>query len=229
MTKISLVSYNVHQWIGIDRRYSPDRIVQVLQEMDTDIVGLQEVSLSVSKGLKAETLGRKMNMEVICGTTLCRDGDDFGNVLLSKFPVLETRRLDLTVLSREPRGALDVDLLVNDVPVRIVVTHLGLRSVERSLQVGMLLDSISFEHTAYTILMGDFNMWSPISMARRQLRKRFGNAPALRTYPSWFPLLALDTILVNPASALAHTVVHRSQTAKVASDHLPVTAMLTLG
>ena len=130
-----------------------------------------------------------MNMEVVCGTTLCRDGDDFGNVLLSKFPVIQTRRHNLSVKAREPRGALDVDLLVNGTPVKIVVTHLGLRAFERSLQIEMLLESVSVNDTVCTVLMGDFNVWSPVSMARRHLQKRFGNAPFFRTYPSRFPLL----------------------------------------
>jgi endonuclease/exonuclease/phosphatase family metal-dependent hydrolase len=230
MTQVSLVSYNVHQWIGMDQRYSPERIFEVLHELNADLVGLQEVSLGRNggKSLRTEVLEKNMNMEVVCGTTLCRDGDDFGNVLLSKFPVIQTRRHNLSVKAREPRGALDVDLLVNGTPVKIVVTHLGLRAFERSLQIEMLLESVSVNDTVCTVLMGDFNVWSPVSMARRHLQKRFGNAPFFRTYPSRFPLFALDRILVTPGHVLTQTTVHRSRTAKVASDHLPVTALINV-
>ncbi len=215
----------------MDRRYSPERVIEVLHELDADLIGLQEVSLCRNGGeaVRTESLEKSLNMKVVCGTTLCRNGDDFGNVLLSKFPVTQTRRLDLSVRAREPRGALDVDLIVENFALRIIVTHLGLRAFERSLQIEMLLESISLQHTKYTVILGDFNVWSPISLARRHLEKRFGKFPVFRTYPSVLPIFGLDRVLVSPGNALIGMTVHRSRTARVASDHLPVKATVKLG
>ena len=37
-----IVSYNVHKARGVDRRYMPERILQVINELEADIVVLQE-------------------------------------------------------------------------------------------------------------------------------------------------------------------------------------------
>ena len=39
---IKVASYNIRKGIGADRRRNPDRILDVLREVDADIVALQE-------------------------------------------------------------------------------------------------------------------------------------------------------------------------------------------
>ena len=41
--RFSVASYNIHRCIGIDKRYDPERIIRVMQELQVDIIGLQEV------------------------------------------------------------------------------------------------------------------------------------------------------------------------------------------
>lgn len=43
MATLRIASYNVHRAIGTDRRFSPQRILDVLREIDADVVALQEV------------------------------------------------------------------------------------------------------------------------------------------------------------------------------------------
>ena len=43
--RFRVLSYNMHRAIGIDRRFKPDRIVQILQHHDADVVLLQEVDV----------------------------------------------------------------------------------------------------------------------------------------------------------------------------------------
>ena len=70
--------------------------------------------------------------------------------------------------------------------------------------------------------MGDFNEWLPGNRNLRRVHRQFGQTPAPRTYPSWWPVLALDRIWVAPRAALRALWVHSEPAARVASDHLPV-------
>jgi endonuclease/exonuclease/phosphatase family metal-dependent hydrolase len=224
------VSYNVHQWTGTDGVIAPQRVVKVLKELNADIIGLQETNFSHNgKGFRIQDLAAEMGMKVVTGATLQFENGNYGNVLLTNHPVIRVRRINLSVHTREPRGALDVDLNFNGSTVRIIVTHLGLRAFERRAQVAVLMDSISIGHSDRTIILGDFNFWSPVSIAERQLTNRFGKSPALRTYPARFPMFPLDRIWVNPNKALVETAVHTSPVSKIASDHLPIKATIRFG
>ncbi len=215
----------------MDRSYNPERIIQVLGELKADIIALQETCFPENAAFSRlmQELIRMTGLELIAGPTFCRNGENFGNVLLTKYPVSRVRRLDLSVRSREPRGALDVDLNVNGTTLRVVATHLGLRASERRAQVDILLESLSIGHVQNTVVMGDFNIWWPLSLTKYRLTKRLGKGPALLTYPTTFPLFALDRIFVRPARILKEIKVHKSATAKIASDHLPIKAVLDLG
>ncbi len=43
MTHLTVVSYNIHRGVGLDRRHDLDRIADVIAEVSPDVVGLQEV------------------------------------------------------------------------------------------------------------------------------------------------------------------------------------------
>jgi endonuclease/exonuclease/phosphatase family metal-dependent hydrolase len=79
------------------------------------------------------------------------------------------------------------------------------------------------------ILLGDFNEWAP-GLTSRLLRARLQSVDIRtylrrrRTYPSVAPLFHLDHIYFEAPLALAALRLHRSRTALVASDHLPLVA-----
>lgn len=225
-------SYNVHGCVGLDGRQDPDRIARVIRELEADIVGLQEVgsrSGAAGQVRQLERLASASGFHSIAGPTILHGNDDFGNVLLTGRRAREIRRLDLSLPGREPRGAIDVDLDIEGVHLRVIVTHLGLRPVERRFQVKRLLDVLSLEAGVLTVVMGDINEWLPGSRPLRWLHRRLGRAPALPTFPSFLPLLALDRIWVWPMMALAAIDVHGTPAARVASDHLPLKAAIDVG
>jgi len=53
-------------------------------------------------------------------------------------------------------------------------------------------------------------------------------AVALPSFPSRFPLFALDRILANPHDLISGIEVHATPLARIASDHLPIKARLAL-
>jgi len=100
--------------------------------------------------------------------------------------------------------------------------------VERRRQVARLLGLLRDHTDTPLVLLGDFNEWFVGSPLLIRLHRRFGPMPALRTFPSRFPVFALDRIWVQPRASLLDVRVHRSPLALRASDHLPLTARVSL-
>eukprot|EP01041_Mallomonas_annulata_P014375 gene14375-30610_t len=88
------------------------------------------------------------------GYTFTVSGRRFGNAILSRYPIVATRRIDLSFCSREPRGAVDADIYCHGTLLRVVATHLGLRAAERRAQISTLLQAFDTAEMP-VILMGD--------------------------------------------------------------------------
>jgi endonuclease/exonuclease/phosphatase family metal-dependent hydrolase len=152
----------------------------------------------------------------------------FGNALLSRWAPCAVRRIDLSVPGREPRGALDVDLECHGLPVRVIATHFGLRRTERRHQWHTLLGRLETAPDDRVLVLGDFNHWRRRDRALAGVDLRFGATPALRTFPSRRPIFALDRVWLQPRHALLGLAVVASPLARVASDHLPLRAEISL-
>lgn len=228
---ISVATYNIHRCKGRDGHRDPQRIARVLSEIDADIIGLQELDLRrypKGKCCKVEDIIGDSGLNVVCGYTLPEQAGRYGNALLTHHRVVDVRRINLSVPGREPRGAVDVDLEIGGELVQVIVTHLGLRAFERKRQVGRLLEALPKEQDRLVIVLGDFNEWTPRNRRVRSLCTHLGKCPTLRTFPSRYPVFPLDRIWVRPAGALADICVHDTPVARIASDHLPLKATITM-
>jgi len=56
------------------------------------------------------------------------------------------------------------------------------------------------------------------------LDRRLGQPPRPASFPAYRPVVALDRIWVHPLRALRGVSTHKTPTARLASDHLPVVA-----
>ena len=81
---------------------------------------------------------------------------------------------------------------------------------------------------AYNSVQIDRALESATESVEGCLHRRFGPMPSLRTFPSRFPVFALDRIWVQPRASLLDVRVHRTPLARRASDHLPLTARVRL-
>ena len=102
---LTVASYNIHKCAGLDRRVDLDRIAQVLEEIDADLVGVQEVFQP-----QALSLAERLGMQVAMGPTRERDGLPYGNAVLTRLAIRGTRTFDLSRPDREPRGGIRLDL-----------------------------------------------------------------------------------------------------------------------
>jgi endonuclease/exonuclease/phosphatase family metal-dependent hydrolase len=227
VTRLRVVTYNIHRGRGLDGRQRLDRIAAVLAEVDADIVALQEV-LAPQAGLLAEATG----MRVVFGRTRVLPQGPYGNLCLTRLPLVGHRTYSLTCRPFEPRGCLRADIDIGISPLHIFNVHLGLRYTERVHQVRMLSTIIDRRRLpGPRLLLGDFNEWFN-GHASRLLRAEFGHPVCRplrgRTHPSVLPVFPLDRIYHDPAMCLERVGVHRSRLARVASDHLPTYADMRL-
>jgi endonuclease/exonuclease/phosphatase family metal-dependent hydrolase len=221
---LTIATYNIHGAVGTDGRFAPERVADVLREMRADIIALQEVPLGGSNTPNVlPVLQRATGYAVAEGPACDLPERRYGNVVLSRYPILSTRAIDLSFGSREPRGALDADVDCHGHLLRIVATHLGLRPAERRDQIRRLLQSFDTDEMP-VILLGDINEWFVWGRSLRALESHFQAVPAPRTFPSRRPLFALDRIWIRPRHRLVHVKVHATPLARRASDHLPLIA-----
>jgi len=221
--RLTFATYNIHRCVGRDGRYDPNRIRDVIRELDADVIAVQEIDSPDRHGLElAHWLGEESKLQVIAGPTLLERKGHHGNAVFTRCRRGDIRLLDLSQPGYEPRGAIDLDLVCNGITVQVIATHLGLRPWERRIQVQRLLERVGRN----CVLMGDFNEWWLWGHPLRWIKAFFSHAPALPTFPSSKPMLALDRIWVRPPTLLRSIVVHRTPLSAKASDHLPLKAIV---
>lgn len=227
--RLKVVSYNIHRCFGTDRRYRPERVLEVLCHSGADIIALQEVdsSLEVDDGVdQLRYFARALKMHVVMGPTLRRHYGAYGNAFLSRLPFGAVQEVDLTYRKFEPRGLISTHVGIDGHQVRLINTHLGLKAWERRFQLNHVMSVIDWRSPNPVLMMGDFNEWLPWSRNRWLLHRSFGPTPAVRTFPSWWPRFALDRIYAYPRPREFRVHVLDAPGARSASDHLPIMAEL---
>jgi len=233
--KLRVVTYNVHRCRGMDRRVRPQRIVEVLGEINADVIALQEV-LSIPDGRpeddQARFIAEHLKLLHAVGGTRRLRGGIYGNVILSRWPILDTRNYDISVRGREQRGCLRADVEVGGRLLHVFNVHLGTAYLERRHQGRRLIDEAILndkELNGPRLMLGDFNEWTR-GLASRLLASHLVSAdvrlhlPRSRTYPGVLPLLHLDHIYYEDSLELEAMRLFRSRLSLLASDHLPLVA-----
>jgi endonuclease/exonuclease/phosphatase family metal-dependent hydrolase len=232
---LKIATYNIHGCLGVDRRYDPARIAAVLREIDADIACLQEVGLRRATGRhddQADYLAEATGCRVVLGAGARGRRGRFANAILTRFPVVAARAIDLAVSVYEPRAALDAELMIGTRRLRVLATHFGLHAAERRLQADRLIAALREpcspgRQAADTVLLvGDLNEWRGRSGGIRALDRCLRPSAAPPTFPSWLPVLPLDRMYADGPAVLGDVRVYRSPLARLASDHLPLVGSL---
>ncbi len=182
---LRILTYNVHRWLGTDRKIDPERIGDVIASCQADIVALQEVRVGkIDKGRadQAAIVADRLGMELHFQPTIRILGEQYGIAILTRHPSQIVKAGRLPSLSPGPafekRSALWVAIDVEGHAVQVVNAHLSLRSRERRAQAAALLGGEWMGHPDCAdpaVLLGDFNA-PPYSRSYRLFAGRMRDA-----------------------------------------------------
>jgi endonuclease/exonuclease/phosphatase family metal-dependent hydrolase len=224
---VRIMTWNIHGAVGRNPRFDLGRVVDLIRRWDPDIVALQEVDSrrAVSGAVNPfEFLPGAVGIYGIGAKSLTTEDGDYGQMLISRWPIARHEVRDISFLEREPRRAIRAEVATPAGPLIVVATHLGLSVRERRSQARTLIDLAGGEGPA--VVIGDLNDWFWPGSVRSVLSRHLSGRTRYRTFPAALPLLRLDRIYCRPSSILAGSFVDRE--ARAISDHLPVIGDLRL-
>ena len=243
--RIRILTYNIHKCIGgLDRRCRPDRISDVIAHHKPDFVLLQEVDEGAKRSRKhrqVDVLGDLLGLRhrSYFPNVRARGGGHYGNAILSRFPLTDTRNIDLSVPLSKKRSVLHARFRARATPqgrqmrtIHVFDLHLGLSQYLRKRQLEKFLTSqpyVLLHPQTPVILAGDFNdVWGTLAhkylipAGFRTIHER------LRTFPAWAPIWPLDGVYVRGDIEILTVERSRFGPARTASDHLPLIADLRI-
>src|SRR5690606_2832624 len=129
--------------------------------LDPDIIALQEVLGTGPKGRgQDELLGALLGMGWTMAPARLRRGYTFGNMILSRFPIVNDARHVLTWRNRRGRCCQRADLQISDRILHVYNVHFGTGLRERQFQAEQLASILDqHEGAGPKIILGDFNEW----------------------------------------------------------------------
>lgn len=228
-----VMSYNIHSGKSMDNVFDMPSILKVIRGQAPDICALNEVRMRTTDvgGMElARYLGEGLSMNWRFGRAIDIAGGEYGNAILSRYPILSSRVVPVPELPPEervgyyePRAALECVLETENGPVRAITCHFGLSVREREEAVKTVLGMIGKDMPC--MLMGDFNaepndpVLAPI---REALCDTAGDAPL--TFSARSPKIKIDYIFTSKEFACGPLRAPKT----LASDHLPIVADMTL-
>ncbi len=243
-----IMTYNVHSCRGVDGKLDVGRIAGVIAQSRPDIVALQEVDVRRPRTGhvdQAHAIAERLGMHFHFNAALSVAEERYGDAILTALPMTLVKSGPLPNLRKmevrgrkielEDRGALWAEIAVDDRPVQVINTHLGLVPLEQKAQSELLCgpDWLGAARKPL-ILIGDFNAtpryacYKRFAAKLRDARKSAPGRPGAPTFPSRLPMLRIDHVFVS--AGIEVDGVHAPDTAlgKVASDHLPLVMDFTL-
>jgi len=220
--KLKLMTYNMHRGIGKDRKLNLNNTAEVIKSSDASIISLQEVERhSIRTGFKDQIklLSEKLNMNYAYGKSINVLNGQYGNGILSKYPIEEYKAYDLPSY-REQRIILRAVINIDGYRLAVYNTHLGLKEAERKEQLEYIQQMMGDETLDY-LLMGDMNCKSSNLTVITETMKDSAEG-SLKLDQSTFEenevQERIDYIFVSPNIEITSYDVILSE----ASDHYPV-------
>ena len=223
---VRVMTWNIHGAAGRNPRFDLARVIELVRGHDPDILALQEIdSRRAGNGDPFGLLQNELGRHGVGAKTVVTADGEYGQMLVSRWPLENAEVHDISFPEREPRRAICASVGTPRGRLRVIATHLGLSLRERNSQLKRLLE-LAGEFDRTTGLLGDFNDWIWAGSVRGVLRRVFPGRTRHRTFPAAFPLFRLDRVYCRPGRTLISSFVdHR---ARALSDHLPVVADLLL-
>jgi endonuclease/exonuclease/phosphatase family metal-dependent hydrolase len=231
---LRVVTYNIRHGRGMDDQVNLRRVGEVLRRLNPDIVALQEVDQVTQRsgGVdQAKALAAQLGLQSTFGPFMDFEGGKYGMAILSRFPILKTKILELPP-GNEPRIALGAELQLPDGSQLLVINvHFDWVRDDRFrwVQAQAVKQMLDTWPTPY-LLLGDFNDLPEsrtVKMLGEGLREAVKPENDALTFSSTRPEQEIDFIFAGPSSRWLVRQVEVIQE-PMASDHRPVVANLGL-
>ncbi|HEX9828797.1 MAG TPA: endonuclease/exonuclease/phosphatase family protein [Bacteroidota bacterium] len=237
---LRVLTFNIHHGEGTDGEIDIKRIAKLIQDSGADIVALQEIDRWTERTKKIDIMNELVDlteMTYAFGKTIDFQGGEYGNGVLTRFPILEERNVLYTMTrpitqEGEQRGAMQLVLDIRGQEIVLMNTHLDHSDddAERMASATVLLEMAQSNATRPILICGDIND-IPDSRTVSIVTEYFSDSWEISgagegfTYPASQPVKRIDYIFVSkPVSTTGVSL--RPTSARVlksdASDHLPV-------
>ncbi|OGB08238.1 MAG: hypothetical protein A3E25_01905 [Burkholderiales bacterium RIFCSPHIGHO2_12_FULL_69_20] len=243
LVTLRLLTVNIHKgYSALNRRFVLRELRDAVRALGSDLVFLQEVeggtgrASAAAAGAQYEFLADAIWPEHAYGRNAVAEGQDHGNAVLSRLPVLRSQNHDISQPGAEPRGLLHCVLARQGgaCELHVMCVHLGLSQTHRRHQLARLCQLVHSEvpPDAPLIVAGDFNDWrlrADALLAACGLHEVFRSAwgQNARSFPARWPLLRLDRIYVRGVVAARPLQLPRRPWSRL-SDHAPLAADIEL-
>ncbi len=239
---LECVSWNIHRGRGQDGRVDPDRTADVLLSEvlvpRTDVLVLQEADEESRphRGFldigRIEDHGGLRHVHRDPASRWGQDSHGFLGVIVFLAPDIVVEDVTLVDLPGHcHRGAVVVDANRDGHAFRVIGTHLSLGQPLRIAQMRVIGQHLRRRTLRQNLLIGDLNEWRPwggLAMSPRLLGQALKGA-ARASFPVARPIFPLDRILTTAPGRVEDMRALDGPGIRIASDHRPVTARVTLG
>jgi len=219
------MTWNIHGAHGRNPRFDLARVIALIEAHQPDVIALQEIDSRRPRAAGAsdpfEALQTALGTHSVGAKTITTVDGEYGQALISRWPIRNPEIHDISYREREPRRAIRCEIVAPGGAIQVIATHLGLSVAERRGQAKMLLDLIG-DRPITTVVLGDFNDWFWVGSVRKVLASRLPVRSRQRTFPSMFPVFRFDRVYCSVEAALLN--VRTDTGARTLSDHLPVIA-----
>jgi len=235
---LRVLTYNVHSCVGLDGKFSPERIARVISRHEPDIVALQELDVFRARTGKVDQpqiIAEQLKMIYHFHPSFQIQEERYGNAVLSRYPMELIRSGRLAGGFQNPkaeqRGAIWSTINIAGTKINFVNTHLGIFPWERGRQIKDLLGSEWIGHpqcVSPVILCGDFNslpgsrLYRHVNRVLRDAQRKLDNHNPQATWFGHYPIGRIDHVFVSPEIEIVTVKVSRTDLDKISSDHLPL-------
>lgn len=238
---IRVMTYNIHRGNPpgqADNVIDLEATAAVIKSQKPDLVSLNEVDVYTKRsgvGLdEAKKLGELTGMHAYFAKAMNYDGGQYGDAVLSKYPIEESFRYSLPfkVAGSEPRDIAMIKVRVEGKAILFASTHLDHLATEenRILQANTIVNDILPQLKLPLIMGGDLNATpesETIGILSKQLIAGCNGKACPLSFPYNAPDRTIDYIMVSSKDDFAFES-YKVVAGATASDHLPVTAEIKL-
>lgn len=240
--QLKIGTYNIQHGVLHQKRLDTGEVtvdlapmVAVLKQHAPDVCTINEIYGDGNFGDQPKALGEALGYHYHFAPAIDHRYGKYGIALLSRYPITKVTTIPLHVkeedrlagIKYEDRVLMIAELLVEDQPFTVMLSHFGLAEDEQALAIDTVIREGGRINTPLALL-GDFNL-TPDTPAYARLAAVFLDSATLTsdpmlTFPSHKPNRKIDYVFVGGGAKPTRV----EAPAVVASDHLPIFAEVTL-